>query len=423
MKRLLIVILFFNTSLFGAEVLESRWRDGETFSDYLIRKGVPLSLIGKIPADDIEYLSEIQSGERFYELKDGDRLLQALIPIGEEMQIEIVQNLKTKKYQFDIKPILYKDIKGSVVVELKKNCYLDIYHLTNNPTLNYILKKMYKNVLNFRYLRAGDKIAFEYKQKSRLGKPWGTPKISGAVIKTRGKNHFIFVDKSGNFWESTFREVNSTKVKKSVIGEEERVVKRFVMPLRRVSVSSKFTYKRWHPILHRYRPHLGVDLRGRRGTEIFAINDGRVIYAGWMGGYGKVIKIDHGGGYISLYAHQSRIRVKKGSFVKKGQVIGYVGNTGKSTGPHLHLGVYKNGRAINPLTVIKNGAIKRKFYKKRVTFVKSVKVKKVPIKGAKRLKKRLLKLIQKGERTDYHWELIKKNFVLIDSKKRDTYVK
>ena len=81
--------------------------------------------------------------------------------------------------------------------------------------------------------------------------------------------------------------------------------------------------------------------------------DGKVIFAGRNGGYGKVIKIRHKDGYISLYAHQSKLKMKVGTKVKRGDVIGYVGNTGRSTGPHLHLGLYKNGQAINPIKVIK----------------------------------------------------------------------
>jgi murein DD-endopeptidase MepM/ murein hydrolase activator NlpD len=400
---------------FSADVIEKRWQAGETFSDYLIRNGVGLSLISQIRADDIEYLSEIQGGERFYELRDGDRLIQALIPIGEEMQIEIIQNLQTKKYKFDIKPIIYKKVKDSVVVRIKKNCYQDLLKLTNNSTLNYILKKMYKKFLNFRYLRLGDKIAFEYNQKSRLGKPWGTPKIAGAVIHTRGKNRFVFIDKEGRPWSDTFKEMNSTK---SIVSCKRLAPKNFTKPLKKISVSSKFTYKRWHPILHRYRPHLGVDLRASKGTPIYAIADGKVIYSGWMGGYGKVVKINHGGGYISLYAHQSRLKVKKGQYVKRGGLIGFVGSTGRSTGPHLHLGVYKNGKAINPFNVLNS--------KKTVKIIKVATIKKVPIKGAKELKKRLSKLVENDENSKFKWEKIGKNFTLINQKhkqKRDRYVK
>jgi murein DD-endopeptidase MepM/ murein hydrolase activator NlpD len=408
--RVFFLLSFGFWTLFGAEVLEKRWKVGETFSDYLIRNKIPLALIGQIRADDIEYLSEIQGGEKFYELREGSTLLQALIPIGEEMQIEIIQDLKTKKYKFDIKPIIYKKVKDSVVVKIKKSCYQDLLKLTNNSTLNYILQKMYKRFINFRYLRAGDKIAFEYTQKSRLGKPWGTPKIAGAVIQTRGKSNFVFIDKDGKAWSNTYKELNSTKC---ILSCKKNSSKNFTMPLKKVLVSSKFTYKRWHPILHKYRPHLGVDLKASKGTPIYAIGNGKVIYSGWMRGYGKVIKIDHKNGYISLYAHQSRLKAKLGEWVKRGEVIGFVGSTGRSTGPHLHLGVYKKGKAINPFDVLKKS--------QKVKVIKVATIKKVPIKGAKALKKRLIKLLKRSESSKFRWDNIRENFTRVKSKER--YVK
>jgi hypothetical protein len=144
--------------------------------------------------------------------------------------------------------------------------------------------------------------------------------------------------------------------------------------------------------LHRYRPHHGTDFGARRGTPLLAVNDGKVIFAGWMGGYGKVVKIKHAGGYISLYAHQSRIRVKRGQRVKKGQIIGYVGSTGRSTGPHLHFGLMKNGRWIDPMKVLRKKSIGRGSVLKKFTKyedVKTTKYKKVEIKDAQKNKKRL----------------------------------
>jgi murein DD-endopeptidase MepM/ murein hydrolase activator NlpD len=414
----IFIFTLFSFWLFGATVVEKRWIDGETFSDYILKNGIPINLIGKISANDIQYLSEIQSGERFYELRDGDRLIQALIPIGEEMQIKLSQNLKTKQYSFDIIPIVYKKVRDRVTVEIKRNCYRDLDKLTNNRLLNYILKKMYQNILNFRYLRVGDKIAFEYLQKSRLGKPWGQPKILGALIHTRGKDKFVFRADDGSCWGDTYKEVNVTKVKKSKLSCRGFAGKSFIMPLKKIFITSRFTYKRWHPILHRYRPHLGVDFRGKRGTSIYAINDGKIIYAGWMRGYGKVTKIKHSGGYVSLYAHQSKIRVKLGDFVRRGDIIGEVGNTGRSTGPHLHLGLYKNGKAINPLSLIS-----KKSKKQKEVLIKIKTIKKVEIKGAKSLKKRLKKWIKRDNSATYKWEKIDRNYIWIDELMKESYDK
>ena len=108
---------------------------------------------------------------------------------------------------------------------------------------------------------------------------------------------------------------------------------------------------RFHPILGYVRFHDGVDLAASAGTPIVAAADGRVVGAGWRGGYGQQVQIAHADGVDTLYGHMSRIAAYAGELVHKGQVIGYVGSTGLSTGPHLHFEVTKNGRPVNPMSV------------------------------------------------------------------------
>jgi hypothetical protein len=123
-----------------------------------------------------------------------------------------------------------------------------------------------------------------------------------------------------------------------------------------------------------------------------------------MRGYGKVVKIKHKGGFISLYAHQSRIRVHNGQNVKKGQIIGYVGSTGRSTGPHLHFGLMKNGRWIDPMKYLgksKSKSVLKTFSKyvdKKIT-----KYKKVTIKDAK-LNQKVLQDFIDSNMTSYNWQ-------------------
>ncbi|MEL7444551.1 MAG: M23 family metallopeptidase [Pseudomonadota bacterium] len=114
-------------------------------------------------------------------------------------------------------------------------------------------------------------------------------------------------------------------------------------------VSSNYGMRR-HPILGYRRLHAGMDFRARHGTPIVAVTDGRVMSAGRSGGCGITVKLDHGS-LQTRYCHMSRMAVSRGQNVRRGQVIGYVGSTGLSTGPHLHYEVYRNGRAINPATV------------------------------------------------------------------------
>jgi murein DD-endopeptidase MepM/ murein hydrolase activator NlpD len=115
-------------------------------------------------------------------------------------------------------------------------------------------------------------------------------------------------------------------------------------------VTSYFGY-RYHPILHFTRFHAGIDIGAGWGSPIVAAADGQVVGAGWAGGYGREVQIAHGGGIVSLYGHMSDIVAQPGSFVHAGQLIGYVGSSGLSTGPHLHFEVRQGGTPVNPLGV------------------------------------------------------------------------
>jgi len=125
---------------------------------------------------------------------------------------------------------------------------------------------------------------------------------------------------------------------------------------------------RFHPILKRYRMHDGIDFVNRVGTPIKSVADGVVIYKGWMRGYGNTVEIRHKNGYMTLYGHLKGFgKIRSGRYVRQGQVIGYLGNTGLSTGPHLHFGVSRYNRWINPnkiktsAKVILRGRSKRTF--------------------------------------------------------------
>ena len=105
---------------------------------------------------------------------------------------------------------------------------------------------------------------------------------------------------------------------------------------------------RMDPIYHSRRFHAGMDFTAPTGTDIYATGNGRVLSAGWQQGYGNCVEIDHGFGYVTLYGHMHSISVNAGQTVKRGEVIGLVGNTGKSTGPHLHYEVHYKGEIMNP---------------------------------------------------------------------------
>jgi murein DD-endopeptidase MepM/ murein hydrolase activator NlpD len=118
-------------------------------------------------------------------------------------------------------------------------------------------------------------------------------------------------------------------------------------------ISSKYSKRRLHPVLKRYRPHLGVDYVAPSGTPVSASGDGSVIFAGIRGQNGKLVVIKHNAGYTTYYGHLKGFarKIRKGAYVKQGQVIGYVGRTGLATGPHLDYRIKRNGKFVNPLTV------------------------------------------------------------------------
>jgi murein DD-endopeptidase MepM/ murein hydrolase activator NlpD len=149
--------------------------------------------------------------------------------------------------------------------------------------------------------------------------------------------------------ERTSREL-TTLIQELETSEETIYSGKFVWPVSG-SITSQFGM-RFHPILGGYRMHTGLDMSASYGQSIYAAGDGVVIFAGWMGGYGKTLIIDHGGGITTLYAHTSAILVNVGDSVKRGQVVAKVGSTGLSTGPHLHFEVRLNGVPQNPLNYL-----------------------------------------------------------------------
>jgi murein DD-endopeptidase MepM/ murein hydrolase activator NlpD len=211
-------------------------------------------------------------------------------------------------------------------------------------------------------MQKGDYIALEYSQKAYLGKPFGMPDLKAAMVQIDGTSYFRFKNPK----DDKYYDEKGTGFTKSYF---------FQVPLSFTKISSEFTNKRWHPVLKRYRAHLGTDFSAPVGRTIFAAADGKIEFLGIKGGYGKTTIINHHNGYKTLYAHQSDFakNVKQGKAVTKGELIGYVGNTGLSSGPHLHLGLYKNGVAINPMTVLNKPSVDGLEAKEKIEFLASTK--------------------------------------------------
>ncbi|AKF24233.1 peptidase M24 [Sulfurovum lithotrophicum] len=394
MKYLILIVVLFSFS-FGMKAKMKEWPHDFTFADYLDFNDISREMLDSISPQDQEYLSDIQSKYKYYELLDDNgSLMQALIPISKEMQIHLFKEVKKDRYKFDIIPIAYKTQEYFAKVIISSNPYTDVQKAISRDSVAKKASQALKGVINTKKLHKGDMLAFVYTQRSRVGVPYTMPQIRVMKVKTRKSEQFIYVDEDGNGYKETGKKVAYTVTGKKKVIYTRRVKEKgstFGMPLRHARITSSFSYRRWHPILHRYRPHHGTDFGARRGTPLLAVNDGKVSFAGWKGGYGRVVQIRHAGGYESFYAHQSRIRVKRGQRVKKGQIIGYVGSSGRSTGPHLHFGLKKNGRWVDPMKYLRKRSIGKTILKKFTKYkdVEETRYKKVSIKGTAENRKKL----------------------------------
>jgi murein DD-endopeptidase MepM/ murein hydrolase activator NlpD len=191
-------------------------------------------------------------------------------------------------------------------------------------------------------IRQGDEFELVYEQKIINAKVVGTGNILSARFTNRGKA-FTAVRYTNKAGVSSYYTADGNSMRKAFIRS----------PVDFARISSGFSLGRMHPILNKIRAHKGIDYAAARGTPIKAAGDGRVTLAGRHGGYGNAVIIQHGNSYKTLYGHMQGFAkgVRTGSSVKQGQIIGYIGTTGLSTGPHLHYEFQVNGRHVNPLSI------------------------------------------------------------------------
>ncbi|ANV98610.1 hypothetical protein BBW65_07285 [Helicobacter enhydrae] len=365
MRHLILIFCFYLFS-YGAIGENRVWQNGYTFLKFLEDNKIPLRLYYNLPAEDQELSAEIYAGVEYQVLKnENNELLQALIPIGDDVQIHIYR--QNFQYKFALIPIKYFQKNKQIFLKIQKSPHQDIFERSNDLGLANEVLNIYKNSINFKKeVMKDDKLGIIYTRKYRFGYPFASPMIQSAVIETNKAPNYLISYNNGRYYNLQAKEVTGFL---------------FQMPLDYVHITSNFTHARKHPVLKQIiRPHYGIDLRAKIGTPIKSAGSGKIISAGNKGGYGKAVEILHEGGFKTLYAHLSKIdpRIKVGNYVKQGQVIGRSGNTGISSGPHLHFGLYKNGRPINPLGSIKTtrsqlkGKEKEKFlqqakdYKQRI---------------------------------------------------------
>jgi len=327
--------------IFASHVKPFKWNNGESFLTFLEHKKLPLALYYNMDKEDQKLTEDIPYSANCQMLVSSKNTIdQILIPLNDELQLQIYLTPQNR-YSIRVIPIVSETYKEVLYTQINSVPYDDILHATGSKNLASAFVKMFKGRVNFKKdLKSGEPLVIVYEQKYRLGKLFSMPEVSGAMIEIGGIRYALYRHTDGRFYDT-----KGAQIEKFI----------FKLPIRNARMTSGFTKRRYHPVLHRYRAHVGVDFGARSGTQILATGEGRVSFIGYSNGYGKTIKIRHSNGLTSLYAHQKSFKqgIRSGSKVKQGEVIGYVGSTGLSSGSHLHFGMYDGSTPINPLSVMK----------------------------------------------------------------------
>ena len=286
-------------------------------------KGVGDFLIKLQPGQEIAILEKSRKVISLYTKKNNKLLVINRKKNQFITKIESQQILKTIRHtSFVIDSNLYSAAKK--------------YNISSN--LISSVDKVLSGKIDFdRQLRKGDKLAITYE-----------------FLHSNSSDYYKLLDAKFCHKKQCFRALSYEKVSRLDFYDEKgyslkRVFDRY--PLRSFRISSTFARHRWHPVLHTWRSHLGVDLAAPLGAKIHATGDGRVVFSGFKGGYGRAVVIKHGKKYKTVYGHMSKIANKSwvGNFIKRGDVIGYVGKTGLATGYHCHYEFRINNKAVNPV--------------------------------------------------------------------------
>lgn len=261
-------------------------------------------------------------------------------------------------YEEDPKSYIVFDLRGDLAVSRGQNpaewrtqtvkglvessLWVAMQRCEASPQLAIVLSHIFGWTIDFFGLQKQDEFRVIYEQEFVDGKALDNFHILAASFRASDSTYYaipfvqdgeeLYYNERGNSLEGAFLKA----------------------PLDFYRISSRFTNSRYHPVLKRYRAHHGVDYAAPAGTPVYAIGSGKVIAKAYQAnGGGNYVKIKHNGTYTTTYMHLSRFAkgLKVGSTVKQKEIIGYVGSTGLSTGPHLDFRVYENGRPINPLTI------------------------------------------------------------------------
>lgn len=322
-------------------VIDSVIPNGSNFGGMMTSLGVPPDVLNAMvqQCDSVFDLRKLRAGNActFICEKNGDKPLRWFI-----YHTDLVNYVK-----FDFGTPL-KVTTGALRVDTLPHRYSGIISTSlwnamvddgKDPELILDLSDIFAWVIDFYGIQKGDKFKVVYDELLVEKKSIGIGTIYAAWFEHMGKGYYAFryrQDSVMQYFDETGMSLRREFLK---------------APLEFRRISSHFSHSRLHPILRRYRPHHGVDYSAAPGTPVRTIGDGTVTDARYAGGAGKMIKVRHNSVYTTVYMHLRAFGpgIRAGSRVKQGDVIGYVGSTGLSTGPHLDFRVYKNGTPINPL--------------------------------------------------------------------------
>lgn len=324
-------------------LLTGRIKRNGFLSSILLEHGISMEEIDKVIRNSVSVFDvrKIRSGNNYTLFCERDSTARASYLVYEHdpttcYVFSFKDSLNITPYRKEIKRVI-KYASATIETSLWEAMLKDGLH----PSLVVKLSDIYAWSVDFFGLQKGDSFKVIYEEMSIDDKPLGVGKIYGAQFSGSGTTicavPFIQEDKE-SFFDSEGNSLRKAFLK---------------APLQFSRVSSRFSSGRLHPILRIRRPHYGVDYAAPVGTPVLAIGDGRIVQASHENGSGRMVRIVHNSVYSTAYLHLSRFGegIAPGAYVKQGDIIGYVGSSGLSTGPHLDFRFYMNGSPVDPLSV------------------------------------------------------------------------
>lgn len=317
--------------------------EGATLSSLLSTLGLSPDMIVKIASgpDSVFNVRKIRAGNTYAMFFSPDSLHKPCffiyeMNITDYVMVDLRDTVKMERQRKEI-TVLNRKMSGAITSSLW-NAMTD---QAVSPQLALDMSDIFAWTIDFFGVEKGDSFRVIFSELYVDTVFAGVGKIEACWFKNAGKEYFaipFIQDDIENYYDITGQNLKRAFLK---------------APLSFSRISSKFSNSRYHPVLKYYRPHHGVDYAAPKGTPVYTIGDGTVLFVGWSGGGGKTVKIRHNSVYSTTYMHLSGYAkgISEGKKVKQGELIGYVGSTGLSTGPHLDFRVYKNGSPVNPLTI------------------------------------------------------------------------